>query len=88
MDNAHIHKVEYSADDLSYQITNTNHFVWESHKSLLHDFAKLDWAHAHITDRSITFGGVIYKVTSKLQREMNPPRAYFGERKRELKNNS
>ena len=47
---------------------------------MLNDFSKLDWAHAHFTDRSITFGGVIYKIGSKLERKMAPPKAYFGEK--------
>ena len=88
MDNGNIHKVEYSADDLTYQIATTRQFVWEQQKSLLNDFSQLDWAHAHITDRSITFGGIIYKIENKQEQKMVPPQYYFGEEHREEANDT
>ena len=47
MDNANIHKVKYSAEELSYSIIDTKEFIWEGKRTLLQDFTKLDWAHAH-----------------------------------------
>ena len=78
MDNAKIHRIQHLAEDLAYSIAETKEFVWESNRLLLYDFAKTDWNHAHIAKRSITFGGVIYRIKSTLENTMIPPLVYFG----------
>lgn len=41
-----------------------------------------DWAHVHVTDRTLTFDARTYNLNSELSIEVRVPKLFFGEEKR------
>ena len=41
-----------------------------------------NWAHVHVTERTLTMGGTTYNLTTRLSVEVTLPKVYFGMRKK------
>lgn len=79
-DSEKIYKLK-NEDGVKFVVENT--FDFSSHKMLkqLNEMRDNDWAHVHITDRTLSFGDSTYNLHSELMIDIGVPEKVFGDPK-------
>ena len=68
-------------DDLDFEIKNMIDFSPHGKRSKIKDLKENEWAHVHISERTLTFGERTYNFNSLVNVELQIPQAFFGEEK-------
>ena len=86
-DNFKIHKI-LDADSLPFPVIQSIDFRDESDSKVISTLKKSPWSHAHITDKSVTYDGVIHNLKTDKTCILAPPQIYFGLKYKKNTNNS
>lgn len=68
--------------DLDFEINNLIDFSSHNKRSQMYELMENDWAHVHISERTLTFFDRTYNLNSLINVELSIPQAFFGEEKR------
>ena len=74
-------KIYFVEDETSvrFEVKKVIDFAPHNRLKAITAWFSIDWQHAHITKRTLSFGEKIYNLNSRLKIANSVPRLYFGE---------